>query len=90
MLTQSLFSQLKWDIFHHLVYSPDLAPSHYRFIPGLKCDVGGRHFATEKDWQSVVSKFFAKQGTKWNSAGIHKLILCYNKCLDKQGDYIEK
>ncbi len=63
-----------------------------RLIPGLKCDLGGRHFAIEENLQSVVAKFFAKQDTdaEWGSAGIHKLISRYNKCLDKHGDYVEK
>ncbi len=38
----------------------------------------------------TVAEFFAKQDTEWYSAGIHKLILCYNKCLDEQGDYVGK
>ncbi len=44
----------------------------------------------EEELQSVVAKFFLKQEAKWYSAGIHKLISRYNKCLDEQGDYVEK
>ncbi len=54
-LTQSLLNQLKWDVFHHPAYLPDLAPSDYHFIPSLKCDLGVRHFAMEEDQQSVVA-----------------------------------
>ncbi len=38
----------------------------------------------------MVAEFFAKQDTEWYSTGIHKLISHYNKCLDEQGDYVEK
>ncbi len=32
----------------------------------------------------------AKQDTEWCSADSYRLILRYNKCLNEQGDYIEK
>ncbi len=44
----------------------------------------------EEGLKSAVAEFFAKQDTEWYSAGIHKLILCYNKCLNEQGDFVEK
>ncbi len=59
-------------------------------IPGLKHDLGGWHFTMEEDQQSAVAEFFVKQDTEWYSASIHKLISCYNMCLDEQGDYVEK
>ncbi len=75
--------------FCHPTYLPNLALSDYHLIPSLKCDSGGRHFATEDDLQSVVAKFLAKQDAEWYSAGIYKLILRYDKCLNEQGDYVE-
>ncbi len=59
-------------------------------ISQLKCDLVGQHFTMEEDLQSVVAGFFTKQGAEWHSAGIHKLISCYNKRPDEQGDYVEK
>ncbi len=44
----------------------------------------------EEDLWSVVAKFFAKQNIEWYSAGIHKLISVYNKCLSEQDDYVEE
>ncbi len=44
----------------------------------------------DEDLQSVAAKFFAKQDLEWYRAGIHKLLLRYNNCLDGQGDYVEK
>ncbi len=61
MLTQGLFNQLKWNVFHDSVYSPDLVSSNYHLIPSLKCDLGGRHFIIEDDLQSAIAEFFAKQ-----------------------------
>ncbi len=40
-LTQRLLNELKWNVFHHLAYLSDLAPSDYCFIPSLKYDLGG-------------------------------------------------
>ncbi len=89
-LIQSLLNQLQGDVVCDVTYSPDLAPSDYHLIPTLKRDFGGRHFASEKDLQSAVCEFFTKQDAEWYSAGIYKLISCYNKCLIEQGDYVEK
>ncbi len=63
---------------------------HTNLISGLKHDLSGRYYAMEEDLQSTVIEFFAKQDAEWYSAGIHKLILRYNKCLDEQCDYVEK
>ncbi len=60
------------------------------FIPGLKCDLGGGHFAMEEDLQSSVTEFLAKQDTEWYSIGINKLIWRYNNYFDEQGDYAKK
>ncbi len=59
-------------------------------IPGPKCDLGSRHFATEEDLLNTVAEFFVKQDTKRYSAGIHKLISRDNNCHDEQGDYVNK
>ncbi len=83
-LTQSLLNQLKRDVFHHPVNSLDLAQWDYHLIPGLKCDLGGRHFTMKENLQSTV-----KRDAERYNAGIHKLILRYNKYFDEQGDYIE-
>ncbi len=87
-LTQNLLNQLKWDVFHHPTYLPDVVPSDH-LIPGLKCDLGSQHFAMEEDLQSAVTEF-AKQDTEWYNTGIYKLILRYNKCLNEQVDYVKK
>ncbi len=42
-----------------------------------------------EDLQSAVARFFPKQAAEWYSAGIHKLISNYNKCVSEQGDYVE-
>ncbi len=48
-LTESLLSQVKWDVFRHPVYSLDLALPDYDLIPSLKHYLRGRHFAMEED-----------------------------------------
>ncbi len=58
--------------------------------PWPKRDLGSRHFAMKENLRSAVIKFLAKPNTEWYGAGIHKLILRYNKCFDEQGDYVEK
>ncbi len=73
--TQSLLNQLKWDVFHHPAYLPDLASSDYHLILSLKRDLDGWYFAMEEDLQSTVTEFFAKQDAKWYTS-INELISC--------------
>lgn len=39
-LTQILLAHLKWDIFSHQPYSPDLAPSNFHLFPAVKVKLG--------------------------------------------------
>ncbi len=85
-----LLEDLKWIVFGHPPYSPDLAPSDYYLFPGLKNHLGGRHFATGDELRAAVDEFFAKMDAQWYAAGIDRLVLRYDKCLNQNGDYVEK
>ncbi len=85
-LSQNLLNHLKWDVFQHPAYSPDLAPTDYTLILSVKHDLCGRHFTMEKDLSSMVTEFFTIQDAEQYSAGIRKLISRYNEYLYEQCD----
>ncbi len=89
-ITSNLLKDFKWKIFDHSAYSPDLAPSDFHLIPGLKDDLSDKRFANEKDLQAAVPNFFVKMDREWNAAGIEKLATRHNKCLGSLGNYAEK
>ena len=80
----------KWEIFPHPPYSPDLAPSDFHLFPQLKLHLGGKHFPTAEELKTEVSNYLLKSGTPFYYQGISKLLSRYQKCIDVDGDYVEK
>ncbi|UYV73874.1 hypothetical protein LAZ67_11001233 [Cordylochernes scorpioides] len=77
----------KWEIFTH--YSPELAPSDFHLYPALKWHLGGKHFANDDEVQAEANHWLRRQDTAWYNSGILKLLQRYQKCLDRNGDYLE-
>ncbi len=56
----------------------------------LKCHLGREHFQTDAEVQSAVNAFFWKNLTEFYATDISQLVERYTKCLDQEGDYVEK
>ncbi|UYV83572.1 hypothetical protein LAZ67_23001497 [Cordylochernes scorpioides] len=80
----------KWEIFTHPPYSPELAPSDFHLFPALKWHLGGKHFANDDEVKAEENHWLRRQDTAWYNSGIKKLLQRYQKCLDRNGDYLEK
>ena len=89
-LIRHLLDQFRWKVFGHPPYSPDLAPSDYHLFPDLKKALGGKHFSTSEEVKKFVADYFQKKDVALYAAGIEKLLYRYSKCLDREGDYVEK
>jgi len=88
--TDALITQFGWEVITHPPYSPDLAPSDYHAFPALKSHLGGTQFADDDDVQEAVTKFFRDMAGDWYDAGIRKLPVRLQKCIEVKGDYVEK
>ena len=88
--TVELLEQFKWEIFDHPPYSPDLAPSDYHLFPSLKMWLGSQCFVDNNELQSAVKNWFSAQAADFYKTGIKKLLSRYSKCLERDGDYVEK
>lgn len=88
--TQEELQRLKWEIFGHPPYSPDLAPSDYHLFPKLKEFLGGKQFDNDEELKEAVISWLRSLAVEEYNTGIEKLIPRYKKCLDNQGNYIEK
>lgn len=88
--TKQLLQSFKWDIFPHPPYSPDLAPSDYHLFPALKRSQGSKKFKTDEEVKNFVVQYFKGLDAQFYRSGIEKLVYRYNKCLDLNGDYVEK
>ena len=74
----------------HPAYSPDLAPSDFHLFGPLKEALRGRRFSCDDYVKAAVHQWLRAQPKTFFADGIKKLAGCWEKCIAKQGDYIEK
>ncbi|UYV84091.1 hypothetical protein LAZ67_X001152 [Cordylochernes scorpioides] len=78
--------KLKWEIFTHPPYSPDVSPSDFHLFAALKLHLGGKHFVNDDEVQAEANYWLRRQYTAWYNSGSKKLLLQqYQKCLDRNG-----
>ena len=82
--------ELKWQLLPHPAYSPDLAPSDFHLFGPLKDPLRGRRFGCESELKSAVNEVVKTMSKDWFEEGIKKVAERWRKCIDLQGDYVEK
>ena len=88
--TLAKIEDLGWKLLTHPPYSPDLAPSDFYLFGPLKESMKGIHFQTDEEVKAAVSNWLRTQSTEFYAKGIDNLISRWNKCVAKEGDYVEK
>lgn len=89
-LTVETLQKLKFEVLAHPPYSPDLAPSDYHLFGPLKEALRGRRFTSEQELKEAVHEWLAARPKTFFFEGIQKLLQRWKKCVEKQGDYVEK
>jgi hypothetical protein len=56
----------------------------------LKTFLGGRRFHDDNEVKEAADTWFTSQAASFYFAGIQKLLLRYDKCLNNGGNYVEK
>ena len=56
----------------------------------MKEHLAGKLHADDEDLQHAVVNWLNSQPAVWYEEGINKLVSRYDKCLNVQGDYVEK
>ena len=87
--TAETLRKLKFEVMGHPPYSPDIAPSDYHLFGPLKEALRGRRFTSDQEMKEAVHAWLAVQ-PKTFSEGIRKLVQRWTKCVEKQGEYVEK
>ena len=77
-------------MFDHPPYSLYLAPSDYHLFPNMKTWLTKQCFNDDAELQAGVNEWLKSQVAKFYDDGINKLVHCYDKCLNLNGDYVEK
>ena len=81
--------KFKFKVKAHPLYSPDLAPSDYHLFGSLKEVLRGRRFISNQEVKEGVHAWLSAQ-PKTFSEDIRKLVQRWTKCVEKQGEYVEK
>lgn len=89
-LTLETIINLGFEVLEHPPYSPDLAPSDYHLFGPIKNALRGRRFSSDEDVQEAVQKWLGDQPKTFFLEGIQKLVNRWNKCIEMDGDYVEK
>ena len=79
-----------FEILIHPPYSPDMAPSDYHLFPKLKSYLRGRQFSCDSEAISSTNAWFEAQSEEMFKSGVLLLEKRCQKCINVDGDYIEK
>jgi hypothetical protein len=63
-----------WELFNHLPYNPDLAPSDYRLFTFLKKWLKSQHFNNNEELMECVKTWLTSQAAGYFDMGTQKLI----------------
>jgi len=88
--TAQLLQQFCWEVFDHLPYSPDLAPSDYHLFMYLKKWLASQSFEDDDRLKTGNTTWFKSLAADSFDIGIRKLVPRYQKCVEVRGDYVEK
>ena len=78
-----------WEVLDHPSYNTNLAP--FYLFPKLKEFLGGKHLKNDDlQKETAVTNWFKVQVTEFFDNGIQKLMPQLDKCLNINGDYVEK
>jgi histone-lysine N-methyltransferase SETMAR len=78
-----------WTALEHPPYSQDLSPCDYHMFGPFKEALGRQHFDNDKV-ENFVRKWLQMHPPSFYDAGIKKLPIRWQKCIEKSGKYVEK
>jgi len=81
---------LKFEVLSHPRHSPDLAPSDFHSFPHLKRDLKGTHFTSDNEVKQAVASWIKQRTPEFFIDGMRKLVLRWEKCIERQGNHVEK
>jgi hypothetical protein len=88
--TNALIKLFNWEIFDHPPYSPDLAPSDYHLFTKMKVWLATQRFHTNEELMDRVNNWLHNLAAPFFDEGLHKLVSRYDKCLNVNGNCVEK
>lgn len=74
----------------HPPYNPDLTPIDYHLFPKLKEHLSGQSFRINDGVKKDVKRSLNRSAPQFYDIGVQKLKHRLQKCVEEDGDYIEK
>lgn len=88
--TCALPEHIVWETFEHPLYSPHLAPSNYHLFLNLKRFLGSQSQQSIQETIDIEQQWLNRLVVILFNNEIQKLGSRYDKCLNKNGDYVEQ
>jgi len=89
--TKAPLKKFGFDVISHPPYSPDLVRSDYHLFLNLKKHLGGKRLETDEEVKTEVTQYLNKElAVSFYEADIQKLPVRLEKCIQVNGDYVEK
>ena len=88
--TNALIKLFGWEIFDYPPYSPDLSPSDYHLFSKMKVWLSTQRFHTNEELMDGVNTRLHNLAVPFLDEGLQKLVPRYDKCLNVDGNYVEK
>ncbi len=73
----------------HPGYSLDFSPNDYEVFGSLKKFLEGKCFYTDKEVKKEDKEWMLQLRAEFWSGITYKLTKCWEKCIDRDGDYVE-
>ena len=89
-LTSEAIAKMGWEVLPHPSYCPDLAPSDYHLFGFVKDQLRGQRYETTEAIQKAVCQCLQTAGMDFYCRVISKFPECWEKCVQRSGDYVEK
>jgi len=90
VLTRDKLKEFHWETLEQPPYSPDLFPSDYHLFGPLKEALGGHRFQSDDGVEEFVRNWAVTRPPTFYEEGIQKLPTRWQKCVELQGDNVEK
>ncbi|GBP03932.1 Histone-lysine N-methyltransferase SETMAR [Eumeta japonica] len=90
LVTMAKIHELRYELLPHPAYSPDLASCDYYLFSNLKKWLGGKRFESNEEVITETNAYFESLEKIYYLEGIKKLEKRWTKCIELNGDYVEK
>ena len=88
-VTVNLLERWDWEILEHQPYSLDLAPLDFRLFSNMKKHLRAKRFKSHDDVKHEVQTWLPDQDPTFYQQGFEICISRLDKCLNREGDYVE-